>query len=250
MEEQVIWVLMVVVGFIAGFINTIAGGASVLTLPAMILIGLDPTIANGTNRLGIAISAFSASAGYQSKKINTFPFSIYLGLSATIGSVIGAMIAVDFDKGMFNRVLAVIMIIIVLLMILKPKMDVTNIAEQLSGKRLWISIAAFFVFGIYGGFINAGMGLIMMIWLNYFNKMDLIRTNATKVLVAGIYTVAAIVVFLVNDLIDWKIGLLLALGNMVGGWISARLSVKKGEGFVKAGMMVMVIIMAIKLWFF
>jgi hypothetical protein len=90
----------------------------------------------------------------------------------------------------------------------------------------------------------------MMIWLNYFNKMDLIRTNATKVLVAGIYTVAAIVVFLVNDLIDWKIGLLLALGNMVGGWISARLSVKKGEGFVKAGMMVMVIIMAIKLWFF
>ena len=216
----------------------------------MILIGLDPAIANGTNRLGIAISAFSASAGYQSKKVNTFPFSIYLGLSATIGSVIGAMIAVDFDKGMFNRVLAVIMIIIVSLMIFKPKMDVTDIAEQLSGKRLWISIAAFFVFGIYGGFINAGMGLIMMIWLNYFNKMDLIRTNATKVLVAGIYTVAAIVVFFVNDLIDWKIGLLLALGNMVGGWISARLSVKKGEGFVKAGMMVMVIIMAIKLWFF
>jgi uncharacterized membrane protein YfcA len=94
------------------------------------------------------------------------------------------------------------------------------------------------------------MGLIMMIWLNYFNKMDLIRTNATKVLVAGIYTIGAIVVFLLNDLIDWKIGLLLAFGNMVGGWTSARLSVKKGEGFVKAGMMVMVIIMAIKLWFF
>ena len=79
MEEQLIWILMVVVGFMAGFINTIAGGASVLTLPAMILIGLDPTIANGTNRLGIAISAFSCSAGYQSKKINTFPFSIYVG---------------------------------------------------------------------------------------------------------------------------------------------------------------------------
>ena len=160
------------------------------------------------------------------------------------------MIAIDFDKGMFNRVLAVIMINIVLLMIFKPKMDVTDIAEQLSGKRLCISIVAFFVFGIYGGFINAGMGLIMMIWLNYFNKMDLIRTNATKVLVAGIYTIGAIVMFLVNDLINWKIGLLLAFGNMVGGWISARLSVKKGEGFVKAGMMVMVIIMSIKLWFF
>ena len=74
MEEQLIWVLMVVVGFIAGFINIIAGGASALTLPAMILIGLDPTIANGTNRLGIAISAFSASAGYQSKKNHHLSF--------------------------------------------------------------------------------------------------------------------------------------------------------------------------------
>jgi uncharacterized protein len=250
MSEELIWILMIAVGFIAGFINTVAGGASILTLPAMILIGLDPTVANATNRIGIAISAFSAGAGYQSKMVNTLPFSLYLGIASTLGAIIGARIAVDFDKGAFNRVLAVIMIIIVALMVFKPKMDVSTIAEKITGKSLWISLVAFFFFGIYGGFINAGMGLVMMIWLNYFNKMDLIRTNATKVLVAGIYTIGAIVVFLVNDLIDWKIGLLLAFGNMLGGWFSSRLSVKKGEGFIKATMVIMVIIMAVQLWFF
>ena len=94
------------------------------------------------------------------------------------------------------------------------------------------------------------MGLLMILWLNIFNGMNLIRTNATKVLVTAIYTSAALVVFIWNDVIDWFIGLLLAFGNMVGGWIAARLSVKKGEGFIRSALVVMVVLMAIRLWFF
>ena len=250
MTEELQWLLITVVGFIAGFVNTIAGGGSIITLPAMILVGLDPTVANATNRLGIMLSALSAAAGFKSKKVSVMPFSLYLGLAATIGAVIGAMIAVEFDKRLFNKVLAIIMIIIVVLMILQPRIKRAISIERLSGKPLWFTLMIFLLLGVYGGFINAGMGLLMILWLNLFNGLDLIRTNATKVLVTAIYTSAALAVFIWNDLIDWLIGLLLAFGNMVGGWIAARLSVKKGEGFIRAALLIMVILMAVKLWFF
>ncbi|MEK9751435.1 MAG: sulfite exporter TauE/SafE family protein [Flavobacteriaceae bacterium] len=250
MTEELQWLLITVVGFIAGFVNTLAGGGSIITLPAMILVGLDPTVANATNRLGIMLSALSAASGFKSKKVSVMPFSLYLGLAATIGAVIGAMIAVEFDKRLFNKVLAIIMIIIVVLMILQPRIQRAISVERLSGKPLWFTLMIFLLLGVYGGFINAGMGLLMILWLNLFNGLDLIRTNATKVLVTAIYTSAALAVFIWNDLIDWLIGLLLAFGNMVGGWIAARLSVKKGEGFIRAALLVMVILMAVKLWFF
>lgn len=250
MSEEVQWILITVVGFIAGFVNTLAGGGSIITLPAMILVGLDPTVANATNRLGIVLSAVSAAAGFKSKKVSVMPFSLYVGIAATIGAIFGAMIAVEFDKKLFNRVLAIIMIVIVVLMVLQPRMKRVMDQEYLTGKPLWITLIVFLILGVYGGFINAGMGLLMILWLNIFNGMNLIRTNATKVLVTAIYTSAALVVFIWNDLIDWFIGLLLAFGNMVGGWIAARLSVKKGEGFIRSALVVMVVLMAIRLWFF
>lgn len=250
MSEEVQWILITVVGFIAGFVNTLAGGGSIITLPAMILVGLDPTVANATNRLGIVLSAVSAAAGFKSKKVSVMPFSLYVGIAATIGAIFGAMIAVEFDKKLFNRVLAIIMIVIVVLMVLQPRMKKVLDQEYLSGRPLWITLFVFLILGVYGGFINAGMGLLMILWLNIFNGMNLIRTNATKVLVTAIYTSAALVVFIWNDLIDWFIGLLLAFGNMVGGWIAARLSVKKGEGFIRSALVVMVVLMAIRLWFF
>ena len=250
MVEELQWVLITVVGFIAGFVNTVAGGGSIITLPAMILVGLDPTVANATNRLGIMLSALSAAAGFKSKKVIVMPFSLYLGLAATIGAVFGAMIAVEFDKSLFNKVLAIIMIIIVVLMILQPRIKRAVSLERLNGKPLWLTLVVFLLLGVYGGFINAGMGLLMILWLNLFNGLNLIRTNATKMLVTAIYTSAALAIFIWNDLIDWLIGLLLAFGNMVGGWIAARLSVKKGEGFIRASLFVMVVLMAVKLWFF
>ena len=250
MSEELQWILITVVGFIAGFVNTLAGGGSIITLPAMILVGLDPTVANATNRLGIVLYAVSAAAGFKSKKVSVLPFSLYVGVAATIGAVFGAMIAVEFDKKLFNRVLAIIMIVIVVLMLLQPRIKRVMDQEYLTGKPLWITLIVFLILGVYGGFINAGMGLLMILWLNIFNGMNLIRTNATKVLVTAIYTSAALVVFIWNDLIDWFIGLLLAFGNMVGGWMAARLSVKKGEGFIRSALVVMVVLMAIRLWFF
>lgn len=242
--------LLVLVGFVAGFVNTVAGGGSLLTLPVLIFLGLPPSVANGTNRIGIFLQTSTGMLGYRSKGINTFPFSLYCGATALVGSLIGAQIAIDIKGETFNKILAIIMILVVLMIVFKGQIRAKHLGERTSGKHLWIAMVAFFFLGIYGGFINAGIGFVLLLFLQYFNGMSLVKANATKVTIAGIYTGAAIVLFALNDKINWSYGFFLAFGNMVGAWISSRLAVKKGDGYIKVFLIVMVSIMAIKLWFF
>jgi uncharacterized membrane protein YfcA len=216
----------------------------------LIFLGLPPSVANGTNRVAVVIQTALGTAGFISKGVSTAPFNIYLGLSALVGAIIGAQIAVDINGETFNRILAIIMIIVVLIIIFKPKMKLGGLHEKLTGKHLWIGILAFFFFGIYGGFINAGLGFIIILFLHYVNEMSLVRANATKVAVVLIYTLAALVVFILNDKVIWKVGLILAIGNGTGAWLASRISVSKGDGFIKSFLVVMVVAMSIKLWFF
>ncbi|MDG1528466.1 MAG: sulfite exporter TauE/SafE family protein [Polaribacter sp.] len=243
-------ILLIVVGFIAGFINTIAGGGSLLTLPVLIFMGLPPSVANGTNRIGIIIQMLAGSAGFKSKGITTFPFSIYMGVSALVGSLIGAQIAVDIKGETFNKVLSFVMIAVVLIIVFKPKLKTKELIERTTGKHLWISCVAFFIFGIYGGFINAGLGFILILFMHYLNRLSLVKSNATKAVIIIIYMSAALIVFILNDKVDWKMGLIMAIGTSLGGWFGSRFSVKKGDGFIKIFLVVVVSFMAIKLWFF
>ena len=213
-------------------------------------MGLPPSVANGTNRVAIVIQTAIGVAGFKSKGVSTYPYNLYLGISALLGAIIGAYIAVDIRGELFNRILAIIMIAVVVLIVLKPKMSIADLQERVTGKYLWIGVLAFFFFGIYGGFINAGIGFIILLFLNHVNHMTLVRANATKVAVVFIYTLSALAVFLYNDKIIWKVGLILAIGNGAGAWVSSRISVVKGDGFIKTFLVIMVIAMAIKLWFF
>lgn len=250
MELWYHYVLLVVVGFVVGFINTIAGGASLISLPVLIFLGLPPAVANGTNRVAIVIQTLMGVAGFRSKGVSTYPFNIYLGTSALVGSVIGAYLAVDIKGETFNRILAIIMILVVLIIIFKPAIRLEELQERLTGKYRWLGMAAFFVIGIYGGFINAGIGFIILLYLHYIHQMTLVRANATKVAVVCMYTIAALAVFVFNDKVIWEVGLVLAIGNGLGAWFSSRISVAKGDGFIKTFLVVMVLAMAVKLWFF
>ncbi|MCH2655669.1 MAG: sulfite exporter TauE/SafE family protein, partial [Flavobacteriales bacterium] len=164
--------------------------------------------------------------------------------------ILGARIAIDIDGAIFNRILAIIMIVVVLIMVFNPKIADHTSHERTTGRYLFISLIAFFFIGIYGGFINAGIGFIIMLFLNIFNKINLVRVNAVKVGVVFIYTIAALVTFAFSENVNWFYGLILAVGTSVGAWTASRFSVDKGEGFIKLVMIVMVLLMAIKLWLF
>ena len=124
--------LLILAGFIAGFINTMAGGGSLLTLPLLIFMGLPSAVANGTNRIAIFMSAFSATAGFKSKGVSNYPFNAYLGFAGLLGALIGAQIAIDIEGELFNKILAIIMIVVVLLIVFKPNIDYKNLSERLT----------------------------------------------------------------------------------------------------------------------
>lgn len=243
-------ILLVIIGFITGIINIMAGGGSLLTLPMLIFLGLPPSVANGTNRVAILIQNIFSTAGFRSKGITTFPYSIYFGISAMFGAIIGAQIAVDIKGEVFNKILAIVMLFVVVFLVFNRKTKMEDYVERITGKHLWISIIVFFFIGIYGGFIQAGTGFLMLLALSGINQFSLVKSNAIKVIVALIYTTSALIIFILNDQVNWKYGLILAIGNASGGWLASRWSVKKGDGIVKIFLIVMVIIMAIKLWFF
>ena len=249
MEEYIQAVILIVVGFFAGVINTLAGGGSLFTLPVLIFLGLPPNIANGTNRIAIVIQSLSGALGYKSKGISNFPFNIYLGISASIGAVIGAQIAIDLDGRLFNRILAIILIVVGGLILMNAKNLTHKLPERLTGKYLLFGIIGFFFIGIYGGFINAGIGIVIMLFLNRINRLSLVKTNASKTAIVFIYSSLALAVFAFNDAIDWKLGLLMALGTSVGAWWASRWSVKKGDQVIRWAMLITIGIMAVKLWF-
>ena len=242
--------LLIVVGFIAGVINVIAGGGSLLTLPMLIFLGIPPNVANGTNRIAIIVQNIFAVKGFQSKGVTAFPFSIYLAISATFGAILGAILAVYYvTDDVFNKILSVIMVIVVFYMIFNRKKSTKELVERVTGKYLWFGIIAFFFVGIYGGFIQAGVGFIILLLLSSINHFSLVKSNAIKVFVALVYSIAAVAIFTHGDSINWKYGLILSIGNASGGWVMSRWSVSKGDGLVKKFLIIMVLAMAIKLWY-
>ncbi len=241
--------LLVAIGIIAGFINTVAGGGSLLTLPILIFLGLPPAMANGTNRIALFFQNISAIAGFKSKGVFVFPFSIWVGISALLGAIIGAQFSVNIKGELFNQILAVVMVVVVIITIINPIKNPTEALEKLTGKHQYIGAIIFFFIGIYGGFIQAGVGFIILGTLTFVNHISLVKANSIKVFVVFTYTIAALFIFIMEGQVDWVYGLTLAAGNITGAWIASRWSVKKGDVWIRRFMIVMVTVMAIKLWF-
>jgi uncharacterized protein len=245
-----IWYIPVVftVGIIAGFINTLAGGGSLLTLPILIFLGLPTAVANGTNRLAIMTQCLFAVIGFKRKGVSGFKLSLLLSVPALIGAIIGAQIAVDMSDILFKRVLAVIMLLILGLILWNPRQDVGSLMS--SGRNhLIITMIAFFFIGFYGGFIQVGVGFIIIAALTTIKGLNLVNTNSHKVFITGIYTIFALIVFAFNGKICWTIGLCLAAGMGLGGWIGSHWVVAGGERWIRLALTICVIAMVIKLLF-
>ena len=242
--------ILIAAGLFAGCINTLAGGGSLITMPLLIFMGLPSVEANATNRVALFIQNIFAIQGFRSKGVFLFPFSLWLGISATIGAVIGAQIALDIKGETFNKILAVVMLIVMALTLLKPYLSKASIEESFSKRKTLFSVLIFFGVGIYGGFIQAGVGFLIIAALTNIHGLNMAKTNSVKVAVILIYTFFALVVFQLEGAIKWQYGLILAIGNATGGWITSRWSVGKNDKWVRAILVVTVSALAVKLWFF
>ncbi len=235
--------LLLAAGCLAGFINISAGGGSLLTLPALIFLGLPPTVANGTNRIAIlgqnivSISRFRHSGLFQPK------LGLMLALPAVGGALLGAGIAVRMDEAQMRTLLAAVMLAVLAAILLKR----SSAANGETPRRKGLLAALFFLVGVYGGVIQAGVGFLIIMLLHNLGGLSMVRTNSLKVLIVGIYTVPAIAVFLLGGKIYWLPALVLTAGNALGGWMGTVFNISRGERWIKAVLVVAVLGSVLKL---
>jgi len=233
-------------GALAGFLNVMAGGGSALTIPIMIFMGYDATVANGSNRIAIQVEALTAVASFKKHNHSDFPFSLKLGLMTLPGGILGAFYAVKIDDALFTKILGVVMILIIVSLMF-PKSEVIEHAKHHKWSK-WLAWPVMTVVGFYGGFVQAGAGFVIMASLLHLYRMDLIRINMHKVFIVMIFTVPAVILFVVTGNVDWFAAIALSIGMMVGTLLAVKMSLKKGEKFVRIALGVSLLIIAIKLF--
>lgn len=241
--------LLLGVGLAAGFLNVIAGGGSLITMPVMIFLGMEPAMANGTNRVALVAQNATSVATFRQRGFADFRRSLGLALCTLPGAVLGAFAAVHIDPEWFKRLLAVVMVAVLITMFFggKPEEEDREEVEPPSRARnVWAHIAMVGV-GFYGGFIQAGVGFILMAVLFRLLRLDLVRVNMHKVFVVGVYMLPSLLVFALQGQVTWLAGGMLAVGNAVGGWAGTRVQISRGQKLIRVIFGLAVAAMVVKL---
>ncbi|GAB4112915.1 MAG: sulfite exporter TauE/SafE family protein [Candidatus Caldatribacteriota bacterium] len=245
--------LVLITGIVAGFMNTLGGGGSLLTLPMLIFLGLPAAVANGTNRIALIVQNVVAVSNFRKKGFFYPKLGLALGIPAVLGSFLGAKIAINIPEELFQKILAIIMIVILVLILTRPeKKFLKKIeGENLSSNRLIIAMLVFFGVGIYGGFIQAGVGFIIITALALITGLSLVKINCLKVFIVLIYVFSSFIVFIINGKVDWILGFTLAAGNALGAYIGSNFAVSKGDKWIRVFIVISILLMSAKLlgWF-
>ncbi len=213
-------------GLVAGSINSIAGGGSLLTVPLLVLAGVPGNFANGSNRVGILTSNIAATAQFRALGVGSFRESVPVLVPVMAGALTGAYLVQFLEDAAFERIFGLIMVPMLILSLRKPRPNV-----ELNWPRGLFSVV-FFLIGAYGGAFQAGFGLIVIIALSLAGY-DLVGANAIKVLINVGNAVVALPPFLLQGRVLWGPALVLALGFTAGGALGARITVKGGEVVVR-----------------
>jgi uncharacterized membrane protein YfcA len=242
------WKILAVigVGVLAGFINTLAGSGSLLTLPLLMFLGLPANVANGTNRIAILLQNVVGVASFKRHKVLEFRQGIIIGLPAVAGSLLGARIAVGIDDATMEKAIGSLLILMFLLIVFKPGRWLHSHEGQ-PPLKLFIQVIIFFLIGLYGGFIQAGVGFFLLAGLVLGAGFELVKANALKVFIVFLYTPFALAVFIWNHDVNYLLGFILAIGNMTGAFLGARVAVKWGAGAVRVFLLVALFFASLKL---
>jgi hypothetical protein len=240
--------ILVMVGGVAGFLNVLAGGGSLLTLPLLIFLGLPAAVANGTNRVAIFFQNIFAMGGFRRQGVFPAALALLCTVPALAGAYLGANLAVEIDDHLFKRLLALILVGVMLFTALDPMRRFGREEAVVTPLRAAVLLCTFFLVGVYGGFVQAGVGFLIISGL-LAHGLDLVRINAIKVIVIFAFTVVALAVFMAHGQVDYGLGLALAAGNSAGGWIATHVAVKKGHDWIKKVVSLTVLAFALRLLF-
>jgi uncharacterized protein len=218
-------------GVAVSFVNSVSGGGSTLSLPLLIFLGLPTATANGTNRLGILLGSLSSLFAFRSQGIFMPRLAARVGAPAMAGALAGSLLAVRLPDRIFNPILAAVVLFVVAMTVRghRPNAEEGQ-APELRGDA-W-ALLAYLGIGFYGGFIQAGSGLIMIYAFTRLGNLGIIRANALKVSNTVLFISVSLAAFAASGHIDWPMAAALAAGNLAGGWLGSVTQLRRGEGWV------------------
>ncbi len=214
-------------GLFAGIVNAMAGGGSLLTVPLLGLGGVEGLLANGTNRVAVLMQMGGAGFGFwrRGHKVTKEMYPIFA--SVAIGGLIGAFVVSGLDDEIFKKAFGLLMIPLVVLAVFKPSAKTAPKPWPMS-----VTVAVFFLIGIYAGAIQAGVGLILLLVLSRAGH-DLVTANAIKVYVIVVVSIIAVVIFISRDQVRWAPALVLSAGTTIGGYVGSQIAVDGGEKVIR-----------------
>jgi uncharacterized membrane protein YfcA len=248
------FLIFALVGVFTGIINTLAGSGSLLTLPVFIFIcGLSPSVANGSNRIGVLMQSLVATIKFGQKKPEVFKHSQWLIIPAMVGSIAGSFIAIEINEHQLNMTIGVLMVLMFFLLLLKPERwlkedkDLANTNYKSSG-----SILVFFFIGIYGGFIQAGVGFFLLAGLVLVSGFSLSQSNGLKLAIVLAFTLPALIMFIFNGKVHFGYGLFMGLFQSIGAWLSVKyiVSIPNADIWIYRILIIVVAISAIQFLLF
>ena len=221
--------LLVVGGAAAGVLNTLAGGGSLLTVPLLVLVGLPGTVANGTNRVGILLQSLVGVWRFRAEGVSGLRNAVPLLAPVAIGSMVGAAVVAQLPDALFERIFGVVMMLLLIPMLRGSGQVAAPDTEPWKPVTVWL---VFFGIGLYGGAIQAGVGIVLLFALTR-SGLDLVRANAFKLVVVSALAAVAVPVFVIEEQVSWAPALVLSVGYAAGAAVGARLAVRRGERVIR-----------------
>jgi uncharacterized protein len=241
-------VISLLAGIVAGFIGAITGGAAILSIPALLFLGLPANAAIATNSLAILGVLTSATPQYYKAKKIRWNSGIKLVPIAILGGFIGSKALVHFDVSALSIVIAVLLLLLIPVIFLNPDKGLKSYKE--SSSRTVLGYFVYFLVTVYGGFLAAGAGAFAMYTLIFFLGMTYLEAKGTT-FVPGIFlSVTALVVFLAHGLVDFRLGIPMLVGMFIGAMLGAETALEKGNAWVRIIFIGVIIAASIKLLFF
>ena len=243
------FLLLFLSGMFVGFVNTIAGSGSFLSLPVLILTGMPANIANGTNRISILLSSLTGVLSFNRKGYFDIRNALILAAFVIPGAIAGTFFVVEISDVVVEKLIGYIMLIFALLTIWKPHAFNRPPQSKTNVRIRWYHCLIFVLIGFYGGFIQAGVGIFMLFALVLSLGYDLMNANSIKLALTLVFTPFSLAVFIYHNQVEWIPGLILGAGSIIGAMLGAKVAIRKGIGFIKTFLFAILILSSLKLIF-